>query len=296
VDPARSKLGAEATDEQVYELNEKYGLNDPVPVRYVKYIVKIVTKGDFGDSYYYDRPVVEDFKARWPNTIKLALLSLMISLLIGIPLGVLSAVKQYSWIDRVSSISAMVLTAIPSFCLAMIFMLVFSYKLNLVPASGATEGWQGWILPSVSLGISYSAQFLRYGRNIMLDTIRQDYVRTARAKGVKERVVLWKHAFRNALLPLITITGTHLGMLLGGVVIMERIFVIPGLGSLVVDGLNRNDLPIVIGSITILSLTFMMIMLAVDILYAVADPRLRGRYAAVKKKKMAKLSSDAVPA
>ena len=172
--------------------------------------------------------------------------------------------------------------------MAALLVLVFSYKFRLVEASGVTNGWKSWILPALTLGISYSAQFLRFTRSTMLDTTRQDYIRTARAKGVAERTTVWRHAFRNALLPLITISGTTMGGLLGGAVAMEKVFVIPGLGTLVQDALNRNDVPLVIGSITLMAFTFMMIMLIVDLLYAAVDPRIRAKYSGGKVRKSTK--------
>ena len=283
VDPGRLKLGGEATEEQVYEYNKALGMYDPLPVRYVKYVAGIL-HGDFGDSYYYNEPVMNTIMARWPNTIRLTLLSVGIAMLVGISLGVLSAVKQYSILDRIASISSMLLSAIPTFCMAALLVLACSYKLGLVPASGVTNGWKSWILPAITLGISYSAQFLRFTRSAMLDTTRQDYIRTARAKGVSEAATVWRHAFRNALLPLITISGTTLGTLLGGAVAMEKVFVIPGLGTLVVDSLNRNDVPMVIGAIALMAFTFMMIMLVVDLLYAAVDPRIRAKYSSGRRK------------
>lgn len=215
VDPGRMKLGADASEEDVYAYNESLGLHDPLIVRYGKYVVGIL-KGDFGVSYYYNEPVMDIIMGRWPYTIKLTLLSMAIALAAGISLGVLSAVKQYSILDRIATVASMLLSAVPTFCMAALLVLTFSYKFGLVPASGVTNGWKSWILPAITLGISYSAQFLRFTRSTMLDTTRQDYIRTARAKGVAERTMVWRHAFRNALLPLITISGTTMGALLGG--------------------------------------------------------------------------------
>lgn len=287
VNPGRMKLGAEATEEQVAEKNAEYGLDKPFIIRYFRWAFGLV-KGNFGQSWYYDRPVIDDILARWPYTVKLALISLAISMVIGIPLGVLSAVKQYSWMDRVFTTSSMLLSAIPTFCMATLGVLIFSYKLHWVPASGVTNGLKSWILPALTLGIAYSAGFLRFTRTSVLDTIRQDYIRTVRAKGVRERKVIWGHAFRNALLPLITITGMNLGGLLGGAVIMESVFVIPGLGTLVMNGINQYDQPMVLGAITILAAIYMLIMLVVDLLYAVVDPRIRAKYTGTAKKKAAK--------
>lgn len=287
VDVGRSKLGADASEEDVYAYNEELGLYDPLVVRYGRYVLGIL-KGDFGTSYYYNEPVTDIIMARWPYTILLTILSMAIAMTVGILLGVLSAVKQYSILDRVATVASMLLSAIPTFCMAALLVLAFSYKFGLVPASGVTAGWKSWILPAITLGISYSAQFLRFTRSTMLDTTRQDYIRTARAKGVAERTTIWRHAFRNALLPLITISGTTMGALLGGAVAMEKVFVIPGLGTLVQDALNRNDVPLVIGSITLMAFTFMIIMLVVDLLYAAVDPRIRAKYSGGKVRKSLK--------
>lgn len=282
VNPGRMKLGAEATAEQVAEVNARYGLDKPFLVRYLNFVAG-AARGDFGNSWYYDQPVMGFVAGRWPYTIQLTVMSIVIAMVIGIPLGVLAAVKQYSWMDRIFTTASMLLSAIPTFCMATLFVLLFSYKLHWVPAGGVTEGVKGWILPSMTLGIAYSAMFLRFTRSAVLDTIRQDYIQTVRSKGVRERAVIWGHAFRNALLPLITVTGMTLGGLLGGAVIMESVFVIPGLGTLVMNGINQNDVPMVMGAITVLAFTFMLIMLAVDLLYAVVDPRIRGRYTGQKR-------------
>lgn len=287
VNPGRLKLGVEATEEQVNQINEELGVNDPFLVQYFNWVIKAV-QGDFGESYYRDRPVMDDILARWPNTILLTFLSIVIAMVIGIPLGVLAAVKQYSWMDRVFTTSAMFFAAIPTFCMATLFVLLFSHILRWVPASGVTMGVKSWILPSMTLGISYSASFLRFTRSTMLETIRQDYIRTARSKGLPEKTVIWGHAFRNALLPLITITGMNLGGLLGGAVIMESVFVIPGLGTLVLDSIQRNDIPICMAAISMLAFTYLIIMLIVDILYAVVDPRIKARYQSAGRKKKRK--------
>lgn len=283
VDPTRLILGPEATDVEISALRESLHLDDNLITRYVLWFKDAVC-GNFGDSWYYSEPVIDFILSRWPNTIRLTVLSMLIAMVVGIPLGVLSAVKQYSVADRVLTTLSMILSAIPTYCIATLFVIIFSLKLRLVPASGVTAGWLSWILPALTLGISYSAQFLRFTRSSMLETIRQDYIRTIRSKGVAEKSVIWGHAFRNTLIPLITISGTTLGQLLGGAVIMESVFVIPGLGTLVLNGINQYDVPMVMGAVSILALTFMVIMLVVDLLYAVVDPRMRARFGGKKKK------------
>ncbi|MBN1382538.1 MAG: ABC transporter permease [Deltaproteobacteria bacterium] len=283
VDPGRFKLGVEATEEEVAQYNKELGLDKPFLVRYVTFLYQAV-QGDFGTSYYTERPVFHDIIVRWPNTIIITVLSVIIAMVIGIPLGVLSAVKQYSWMDKLFSTSAMFLASVPTFCMATIFLLVFSLKLHWVPASGIREGFICFILPSLTMGIHSSAFFLRYSRTTMLDTIRQDYIRTARSKGASEASVVWKHGFTNALLPLITIAALTMGYLLGGVVIMETIFVIPGLGLFVLEAIHRNDTPVIMGTIPMLSLTFMVILIAVDILYGVVNPMIKARFIVSQKR------------
>lgn len=294
VDPTHLILGAEATEEEIAALRSSLHLDEPLLIRYALWL-KDALQGNFGDSWYYNGPVFDYILARWPNTIILTLLSMGIAMVIGIPLGVLSAVKQYSIPDRVLTTLSMVLAAIPTFCIATLFVIIFSLKLKWVPASGVSQGWRCWILPSMTLGISYSAQFLRFTRSNMLETIRMDYIRTVRSKGVAESNTIWRHAFRNTLIPLITISGTTLGQLLGGAVIMESVFVIPGLGTLVLNGINQYDVPMVMGAVSMLALTFMVIMLVVDLLYAVVDPRMRAKYGREKKKKQTMPVKGGVP-
>lgn len=284
--PGRIKLGINAPEEAVAQLNHELGYDKPFLARYLGFVYGAL-RGDFGDSYFTGKPVIDEIMVRLPRTATLAFSSLFVMVLLGIPLGVLCAVKQYSVWDKVFSTFAMFLAAIPGFWLAIMLMLVFSLKLGLLPSGGVTQGFRSWVLPVTTLSLGSVAGYIRFARSAMLDTIREDYIRTARAKGCAERRVIWKHAFGNALLTLITITGMSCGYLLGGSLITESIFSIPGLGVLVLTSIRRKDVPLVLGSIMMISLIFLTILLIIDILYAVVDPRVRGayKYAYAKRKK-----------
>ena len=293
VDPARIILGTDVAEEQVTALNEQLGFYDPLPVRYLNWL-KNAIRGDFGNSYYTNRGVMEEIMVRFPYTLKLSLLSLGLSIIIGIPLGVFCATKQYSLGDHALSVLSMGLGAIPIFWLGLLLLLEFSSKLGWFPAAGvSTGGWKAWVLPTITLALGNTASYLRYTRSVMLDSIRQDYIRTARAKGCSEASVTWKHAFRNSTLTLITITGTTLSALMGGAIVVEQVFTIPGLGVMTVTAIQRKDIPEVMGALVFLALFFLFMMLIVDLLYAAVDPRLKARFITggnkAKKKKAANL-------
>ena len=293
VDPARIILGTDVAEEQVTALNEQLGFYDPLPVRYLNWLKKAI-RGDFGNSYYTNRGVMEEIMVRFPYTLKLSLLSLGLSIIIGIPLGVFCATKQYSLGDHALSVLSMGLGAIPVFWLGLLLLLEFSSKLGWFPAAGvSTGGWKAWVLPTITLALGNTASYLRYTRSVMLDSIRQDYIRTARAKGCSEASVTWKHAFRNSTLTLITITGTTLSALMGGAIVVEQVFTIPGLGVMTVTAIQRKDIPEVMGALVFLALFFLFMMLIVDLLYAAVDPRLKARFITggnkAKKKKAANL-------
>ena len=278
VDPARIILGIDVAPEEVEALNRELGFYDLLPVRYLKWLVKAV-QGDFGNSYYTNRPVFQEIMVRFPYTLRLSLLSLGVAIVVGIPLGVLCATKQYSIADSVFSVLSMALGALPIFWLGLLLLLEFSSRLGWFPAMGvASGGWKAWVLPTVTLALGNTASYLRYTRSIMLGSIRQDYIRTARAKGCSESAVVWKHAFRNSTLTLITITGTTLSGLMGGAIVVEQVFTIPGLGVMIVTAIQRKDIPEVMGSLVFLALFFLFMMLIVDLLYAAVDPRLKARF------------------
>ncbi len=283
-DPARLILGERAEESAIIELNRQLGFDKPFIVRYFNYVKDAVTKFDFGMSYVTREPVLKEVVVRFPNTLKIAFLSVLFSALIGIPLGILSAVKQYSVVDAIASVSAMFFAAVPGFWLGMMFMLIFTLWLGWLPASGVGN-YRYFIMPIMTMAIPSSAFLLRLTRSTMLETIRQDYIRTARAKGASEDLVIFKHALKNALLPIITILGINFGAQLGGAIVVESIFSIPGLGSLLVNAIRQKDVPQVMASTIFLATLFCLIIVLVDLMYAFIDPRIKARYASTGKSK-----------
>lgn len=276
-DPVRIILGENASPEAVEQMREEMGLNDNLLVQYGRYMVNLC-KGDMGTSYTNKRPVSQEVFSRLPATLKLALVSAVVSILIAIPLGVLAAVKQNTLFDNISMVISLIGISMPAFWLALMLMLFFSLKLGWLPAQGANDGWRSLVLPSISIGFMNMAAIARTTRSSMLETIRQDYIRTARAKGITEREVIGHHAFNNALIPTITVVGVQLGGLLGGAVLTETVFAWPGLGRLMVQAVNGRDVPVVLGCIVILSIGFSIVNLVVDLLYGCIDPRVRTMY------------------
>ena len=278
-DPASNILGVGASPAAVAQLNEELGYNDPFIVRYVNYISDAVLHLDLGTSYQNKLPVTGEIAKRLPVSATLAFGSIMLSLLIGVPIGVLSAVKQYSLWDKIPTGLALLVAAMPAFIIGMLLMLVFSLQLGILPVSGVTQGLKSYILPVISLGLPYGARQLRFTRSSMLETIRQDYVRTAKAKGASQKKTIWGHAMKNALMPVITVAGTSFGALLGGAIATESLFGLPGLGTYISDGIKLKDVPAVLGGIIVFALLFSLVMLAVDLSYAFVDPRIKARYA-----------------
>lgn len=275
-DPARLILGQEATQEAVDQLNHELGFDRPFLIRFINY-VKDAVHGDFGKSYRTDRPVFEEIFSRFSTTITLAILGVITSVIIGIPLGILSAVKQYSALDVISTVVAMFMAAIPGFWLGLMMILLFSLKLGWLPSNGVGS-IAHFVMPTITLALPSSAGILRLTRTTMLETIRQDYIRTARAKGAPEKTVIWKHALKNALLPVITVVGINFGYLMGGTIIIEAVFSMPGIGSLMIQAIRMKDIPQVMAAVLFLATLFCIIMLLVDLFYAYIDPRVRSMY------------------
>ena len=248
----------------------------PFWLRYVDYVWNAV-HGNFGLSYRTRTPVFTEIFSRFPTTMKLAAGAMLLSVAIGVPLGILSAVKQYSALDVINSVTAMFFSSIPAFWLGLLSILLFALKLGWLPSNGA-DTMKSFILPIVTLALPGAAEILRLTRSTMLEVIRQDYIRTARAKGASSMVVIWKHALKNALLPVITVAGMHFGALLGGSVITESVFAMPGVGTLAIDAIRSKDTPQVMAAVLMLAALFCIIMLIVDLLYAFIDPRIRSRY------------------
>ncbi|MDD4781685.1 MAG: ABC transporter permease [Tissierellia bacterium] len=276
-DPARLMLGENATQEDVEKLREEMGLNDNFVVRYFNYM-KDVIRGDFGISYRNRIPVFDEVFARFPNTLVLAFWGISLSVMIGVPIGIISAVKQYSIIDTVSLGVALILTSIPAFWLGLMLILLFSLKLDLLPSTGV-ETWKHFILPSVTLAAGTMATLIRMTRSTMLEVIRQDYIRTARAKGATENRIIFKHALRNALLPVITIIGINFGFQLGGAMVIETVFAMPGLGTLMITSVRLKDTPMVMASVLFVAIAVSLVNLLVDLLYSYIDPRIKSQYA-----------------
>lgn len=276
--------GGSYSEEAEAELRAEYGLDDPFFVQYFNYIRKIVTHFDFGTDYKSGLPVSQEILARAPTTALLASLGIVIAVFIGIPIGILSAVKQYSIFDMIVTPISIFGVAVPNFWLGLMLIIIFALNLGWLPASGF-YGPSYWILPAFTVGFNVSAYIMRMTRSSMLEVIRQDYIRTARAKGQLERVVITKHALKNALIPIITSVGLQFGYLLGGSVLAESVFSIPGLGKFVIDGIKARNSPVVQGGVLFYALCFSIVNLLVDILYAFVDPRVKSQYSRKRRVK-----------
>ena len=270
-------LGENATEEAVAVKTQELGLDQPILVRYLNYVADLV-RGDMGTSYFSSRSVADEVLSRFPATLKLAVVSAMIPTLLAIPLGIFAAVKQNTLFDNFSMILSLVGNSMPAFWLALMLMMLFAEKLGWLPAQGMNDGWRSYVLPAVSIGFINMAAIARTTRSTMLETVRQDYIRTARAKGVDEDVVVMDHAFPNALIPTITVIGVQFGNLLGGAILVETVFAWPGLGRLMVQSVNNRDVPLVLGCIVILSISYSVVNLLVDLVYGFVDPRVRSMY------------------
>jgi peptide/nickel transport system permease protein len=280
-DPALVMLGGETSKDAVEELRRQLGLDKPLPVRYRDWLGQIA-RGDLGQSLYNKSRVSEELTWRLPTTLALVGLALALALAIGIPAGILSAAFRNSWIDHAARLLTLVSLSLPSFWLGLMLIILFSLKLDLLPIVGyqpiTQDFWGGFrflILPSAALGAGLAALLTRLTRSSMLEVLGQDYVRTARAKGLRDRVVLMRHALRNALIPIVTVIGINLGILLGGSAVIETVFVLPGVGQLVVRSLYNRDLPVIQGLILYVAVIYVLVNLIVDILYTYLDPRLR---------------------
>ena len=276
-DPARMVLGDLATEDAVQEFRNREGLNDPFLVQFGNYVWKDVTKGDIGRSYITKRSVAQEVLAVFPATLKLSALAMLIAILVGLPCGILSAIKQYSLFDTVTMIFAMIGLSMPVFWLGLLLILLFSVHLRWLPSSGFGT-FKATILPAVSLSAQAISKVTRMTRSSMLEVIRADYIRTARAKGQKEFVVIWVHALHNALIPVVTLCGLQFGHLLAGAILTESIFAIPGVGRLMVSSIMQRDYPMVQGGVLFIAIAFSIVNLLVDLVYAYIDPRIKAQY------------------
>jgi peptide/nickel transport system permease protein len=281
-DPARLMLGDQATEENVAALRLEMGLDDPLAVRYVRYIGNVL-RGDFGRSYFTGRPVLQEIWQRFPYSLMLVSLKMLIALCIGIPLGIYAAMHQYSWKDNAAIFASLFCVSMPSFWFALLLIQLLCVKLRLLPPSGV-DSWQGWILPAVTGALAYTANIARQTRSNMLEVIRQDYITTARAKGLPERKVRYRHALKNAIIPVIQIAGVIFGIAIGGSMIFEVVFSIPGLGSYTISALQSRNYPVIQGGVLILSTLFAIVLLLIDLIFAMVDPRIRSQYVRRKKK------------
>jgi len=272
-DPIEIMLGetAQAADKAL--LRHELGLDRPVHLRYLDFLGGLV-RGDLGSSFYFKQKVLSTILERYPATLELALAAMVVAILIAVPLGIISAIKQYSLIDNTSMFLALVGVSMPNFWLGPLLILIFSLHLNLLPVSGR-EGLASLILPAITLGTALAAILSRMTRASMLEVIREEYITTARAKGLKEKVVILRHALRNALIPIITIIGLQSGALLSGAIITETIFSWPGIGRLLIQAIETRDYPLVQGCILVISFSYVLVNLLTDILYAYVDPRIR---------------------
>ncbi len=281
-DPALSILGENATPDQIAAVREQLGLNDSYPVRLGRYFLGLF-RGDLGISYKSKRPVMDEILARYPNTVKLTLLSVGLGVTIGVTAGVVSAVRQYSFLDKALTSLSLFGVSAPSFWLAMVLVLLFSVNLKWLPATGSYSA-KYWILPVFTLGLQASASITRMTRSSMLEVIRQDYIRTSRAKGQTELLTVMRHALRNALVPIVTVIGIRICGFLAGAVLVETVFAIPGLGKFIVDSVNFKDYPVVQGGVFWIGLNCVVINLVVDVLYCFIDPRIRAMYSTRDRK------------
>ena len=280
-DPAISMLGEEATPQAVAALRTKLGLDQPIPVQYVKWLGSVL-RGDLGRSIRSNQPVGEAIRERLPVTVELAILAMLISLAIAIPAGIIAAMRRNSLLDASTTVVALLGVSLPNFFLAILLVLLFGLKLGWLPPFGykpITEDLAGnlklMVLPAITLGTALAAIVTRMMRSSLLEVLDQDYIRTARAKGLRESQMIRFHALKNALMPVVTIVGLQIGGLLGGAIITETIFALPGIGRLLVDSIFQRDFPLVQGVVLFVSLAFLFSNFAVDLVYAYLDPRIR---------------------
>ena len=275
-DPARIILGKDAPQEAIDALQEKLGLNKPFFRRYIDYIGGVL-RFDFGEGYRSGKPVFQEILPKFPTTLRLAVLSVILSTLLGIPIGLLSAAKKHSALDMTVTVSALVLASIPGFWLSLLQILVFSLLLGILPSNGIGS-FSHYIMPTLTISLPAAAVLSRMTRAQMLEVMRQDYIRTARSKGADNTRIIWKHALRNTLMPVITAVGMSFAGMLGGTMIIEIVFGLPGIGNVIVTAIRMKDAPVVMASTIFLSTLFMIIMLIVDLLYAYINPVIRAKF------------------
>ncbi len=275
-DPARQIAGDRATEAEVEAIREEMGLNDPFMVRYGRYITGMLT-GDMGKSYVTNKDVFQTFMEKLPNTLMLGGAAVLIAIVVSLPLGIYTAIHQNTWKDTAGMVFALFGTSMPNFWLGLMLIILFSLKLGWFP-SGGKAGFSSLVLPALTVGFGLAALITRTTRSSMLDVIRQDYMTTARAKGCSEHRVIFRHALKNALIPIITAIGLQMSLVITGSVLAETVFSWPGIGRLVYDSISKRDTPMVTGAIIMCSVLMCIINLVVDLIYAFFDPRIKAQY------------------
>ena len=272
-DPARLVAGEQATLQDVEAVRERLGLNQPIYIQYIKYILGLL-QGDLGTSLRTSRPVLTEVASRYWNTMALTIASLIWSTIVGVILGVWSGKNRGKWQDFTGMTLAVSGISLPNFWIGFLLIMLFSVKLRWFPTTGAGS-WRNLVLPAITLGTSIAAIIARFTRSSIVEVMKEDYIRTARAKGLKEKTVIWAHAFRNSMISVVTVVGLQFGFLLGGSVVTEAVFAYPGLGQLLIESVNYRDYPAIQSLILIFSLQFIVINLIVDILYAALNPEIK---------------------
>ena len=280
-DPVSVMLGPDATPEQIQATRQSLGLDRPLAEQLLRFYARVL-RGDLGRSYFLDRPVTTALLERAEPTLALTAGALLVAVLIGVPSGIVAAARRGSLWDRTLMLGALLGVCVPGFWLSLNFIYLFAVRLGWLPAAGYVSVFENplaalryLVLPAVSLGLNQSVLIARISRSYMLEILQQDYIRTARAKGLPQRSVIWAHAFKNALVPVITVVGVTMAILIGGAVVTEIVFNIPGLGRLIVSAIMRRDYPVVQGVVLVTAATYVLINLIVDVLYALIDPRIR---------------------
>jgi len=272
-DPMENLAPQDMSDAQVEELRKAYGLDKPIHIQYVRFMEKLM-HGDLGISFLSGEPALKLILERFPTTFNLVMVSMLIAIVFGLPMGVAAAIRADQWVDRFLRFLSVLGISAPTFWIGIMLILIFSVNLGWLPSSGLSS-WKHYLMPAFTLSLYRIALFLRMVRSTMLDVLNQDFIRTARAKGLAERVVVYKHALRNALIPFITVAGLQFGALMAGAVVTEKIFAIPGMNRLALDALYADDRPVIIAFIIVTAVLFAVVNLVVDLLYALIDPRVR---------------------
>ena len=290
-DPARQILGNSATEEQVQAKRDELGLNDPVVVQYFNYIGGIVTRGDFGNSYRTGDPVLSEIGPRLWTSAKITIGAVILGAVVGVILGIISALKKYTWADSTVLVISMFFQSVPEFVVGLVLIMVFAVSLHWLPASGI-ETAKGYIMPMLCIGLSSVASYTRITRSSMLEVLSEDYIRTARAKGQTESNITYHHALRNAMIPVAQSIGTNLGNAIGGGMVLETVFGVPGVGKYIVDSILQRNYPCVLGAALVIAFVLTVINLLVDVSFILIDPRLKTTIISSGAKKRPKKAAE----